>query len=624
MRLREDVAFGLAFDKVRRVYNRRVHPEVQELQPKLKEVLYDCAVEIRATKAALYLFDGKSRFELITEYGFRGAVRQLADRNDPVADRCGRGRSPFFINGISAEPRFSEVLYESSTDRLLAAPIYSRGALVGFIDMRDKAAKQTFDNSDLPKAQHIAERFAELFGGTNLFGQRFITVSGSGDTGAVLPGTTQAVDTQSVQIFAAPQPPAAPAAAVPVAALVAPPQSQQASAPAPQALPLAPLPDLPQLPVFFPQLLDDFSGPAITSQGAPPSRLPALLREARAVANRVVVPSPPESLTENELAPIHDILRCILLIPGASAVLFSAFGHMGGVQEVAARLPLTPDALALLQSRLNLWLTKRGKSAGPAIVNMRPPVGVDGPPIAAGQLQKILTAPVTAGTLRGLYLTVAFTGKPDHTAHELMATMLELLQTGIESSMERGALQTLRSRIAEALVEPDFAKYPELRRHSDGVVVRAEALARYLAMPQAEVDQVKLVARLHDVGMRFLDYDYLYRKRALLPEEIAMLREHTVIGAAIVEPLLGGEIARAVLCHHEQWDGHGYPNQLQGDEIPRVSRVVQVCDVYETMIAPDNVYQPAVPHEQALTMIVQHAGSQFDGEVARRFIEMVR
>ena len=52
-----------------------MHPDVEELKPKLKEILYDCAVNIRATKAALYLYDGTSRFELVTEYGFRGGNR---------------------------------------------------------------------------------------------------------------------------------------------------------------------------------------------------------------------------------------------------------------------------------------------------------------------------------------------------------------------------------------------------------------------------------------------------------------------------------------------------------------------------------------------------------------------
>ena len=105
----------------------------------MKEVLYDCAVEIRATRAALYLFDGSSRFELVTQFGFKNGVRETADFNDPLVDRCGRGRNAFFVNGMAAEPRFSELMFEAGTDRLLAAPLYARGKLIGIIDMRDKA-----------------------------------------------------------------------------------------------------------------------------------------------------------------------------------------------------------------------------------------------------------------------------------------------------------------------------------------------------------------------------------------------------------------------------------------------------------------------------------------------------
>lgn len=566
-----------------------MHPEIQELQPKLKEILYDCAVEIRATKAALFLYDGIGRFELVTEYGFRGTIRQSADRHDAIIDRCGRGRSAFFINGLTAEPRFSEILYEASTDRLLAAPIYSRGTLVGVIDMRDKAAKAPFDNADLPKAQKIAERIAELFVHKNVFGQRFITLSGADEAAAAItPG--------NVAINPAPAPAPAPQPAPPLAA---PPLAPTQPAPRPAPRPAPPQPK-------------------------PVARLSTLIIEARSAGARIIVPAAPESLTEHELATVRDVLRSILLIPGVAIVSFSAFGHMGGVQEIAARSALADDATSFLQSKLNIWLTKRGESAGHTKANIQTPFGTASPPITAPQLQKVFTAPVTAGSLRGIYLTVAFATTPDRTAHELLATLHAQLQSAIEGSMERGALQTLRFRVADKLLEPDFTKYPELRLHSDRVVARAEALARHLAMSQAEVDQVKLVARLHDVGMRLLEYERLYRKTDLSPEELNILREHPIVGAAIVEPLLGSEIARAVLCHHERWDGRGYPNELHGEEIPRIARVVQVCDVYETMIAADNAYQPSVPREAALAMIAQQSGSQFDGEVAHRFVEMMR
>ena len=92
--------------------------------------------------------------------------------------------------------------------------------------------------------------------------------------------------------------------------------------------------------------------------------------------------------------------------------------------------------------------------------------------------------------------------------------------------------------------------------------------------------------------MRLLDYEKLYRKRDLTADEMSILREHVAVSAVLVEPILGGEVARIVLCHHERVDGRGYPNELHGDDIPLLARVLQICDAYETMTSPDS-YEPS-------------------------------
>jgi hypothetical protein len=552
-----------------------VHPEIQELQTKLKEILYDCAVEIRATKAALYLLGSDARFELITEYGFRGAIRATADRTDPVVDRCGRGRTPFFINGLNTEPRFSHVMFESTTDRLLAAPIYLRGHLVGFVDMRDKAGKTPFEAADLPKSQRIAERIGELFTNKNVFGQRFITLSDAPEKVVNIPP---------------------PEVKTPLAA----PQVQpQSSPPKPSLWPV--------------------EKPASTNV----PRLSTLIVEARGNAERIVVPDSPPAIGEPELVTIRDLLHSMLLIPGAVVASVSAYGHMGNVQEITSRSTLTEEAVNVLQSKLNLWLTKRGEAGGFVKTNVNLPFGTQDAAITPAQIQKVFTAPLTVGSMRGLYLTVVFSGTPDRAAHELLAAFHAQLQTAIEHSLSRNALLTTRARIAKALLDPDFTSYPELRRHSDNVVARVEAFSRFLSLSPADAETARIVALVHDAGMRLLDYERLYRKRDLSADELSILREHAAVGAAIVEPLLGNEIARAVLCHHERWDGRGYPNELHGDDIPRMSRIVQICDVYETMIAADS-YAPAEPLDVAAAKITQGAGTQFDPDLARRFVEMLR
>ncbi len=573
-----------------------MHPEVEELRPKLKEILYDCAVEIRATKAALYLFDGASRFELVTEYGFKSGVRMTADSNDPLVDRCGRGRNAFFVNGVASEPRFSELLYEASTDRLLAAPLYARGKLIGLIDMRDKPGRQLFDNADLPKAQRIAERIVELVIDKPIFGHRFITLSKlSGQHEAADAGESAATPRISGEPPVRDHP------------FVTPP----APAPAPAAAPVAaPAPAAP------PQ-------PARSEVRAHLPRLATLVIDARAIASRIMVAPGPELIAENELAAAREVLRSILLIPGSVAATFSMFGPSGGVQDIVARSSVTDEARNLLQSKLNVWLSKRGETGGAVRTSVITPFGTSGPPVNAGDLQKVFTAPVTVGALRGLYLTVAFAGNPDRNAHELLAVLHAHLQLVIEQSMQRGAAASLQWRIAEKLVEPDFVKYPELRRHSDAVATLCESFGRHLAITPAEAEAARIVGLVHDAGMRLLDYDRLYRKRDLTQEELGFLREHPSVGAAIVEPLLGVEIARAVLCHHERVDGRGYPNELHGEEIPLLSRIVQICDAWVAMTDPAS-YQAPESRENALSTMVRGAGSQFDAGLATRFVDMMR
>lgn len=573
-----------------------MHPEVEELRPKLKEILYDCAVEIRATKAALYLLDQEGRkFELVTEYGFRGNVRAQTDRNDPIIDRCGRGRTPFFVNGLTTEPRFSQIMYDGGSERLLAAPIYLRGSLVGVVDMRDKAAKAAFEQTDIAKSQKIADQIASLFAAKNPFGLRYIALSeAEGSTTVVTPTLDQG-------------------------------KSEIAAMPAnlPQVMPQpAPAPSSGGQPP--PPVRSEAVRPQ--QEKRPPTHVPriaTLVVDARTRAANVVVPPTPESIGENELAAVRDVLKSILMIPGVVAATFSAFGHMGGVQETAARSALTEEATNYLQSKLNVWLTKRGESSGFLRNSVQTPLG-DASPINASQLQKVFTAPVVAGTMRGLYLTVAFGAVPDRMSHEMLAAALNQMQVAIEHSMHRTVLSTMRMRVAASLVEPDFAKYPELRRHTDLVATRTEEFARSLALPQAEAETVKIVAMVHDCGMRLLEYERLYKKKDISPDELSVLREHVYVGAAIVEPLLGAEIARAVLCHHERVDGRGYPNELHGDDIPFWSRIVQLCDAWVAMTDSESYQDRIESPEDAIAIITRGAGSQFDADLARKFVDHVR
>jgi HD-GYP domain-containing protein (c-di-GMP phosphodiesterase class II) len=204
----------------------------------------------------------------------------------------------------------------------------------------------------------------------------------------------------------------------------------------------------------------------------------------------------------------------------------------------------------------------------------------------------------------------------------LLTALLSHLENGLDHSLSRSVITNMRNRMAEELLEPQFTAFPDLRRHTESVAGRAEQFARFLGLSPEEIETTRLVALVHDVGMRVLSYDKLYRKRDLTAEELALLREHPGVSAAMIEPLLGVDVARAVLAHHERFDGGGYPNELRGEHIPLPSRIVAICDAYVVMTDPASYHQN-VSHTDALASITRGAGGQFDPELAVRFAEMM-
>ena len=110
----------------------------------------------------------------------------------------------------------------------------------------------------------------------------------------------------------------------------------------------------------------------------------------------------------------------------------------------------------------------------------------------------------------------------------------------------------------------------------------------------------------------------------LTDEEWEIIRNHPQRGYKIA---LASEefavIAEEILAHHERWDGDGYPRGLKGEEIPYLARIITIVDAYDVM-TNDRPYQQAVFKEEALAEINKCAGRQFDPELAKEFVEMIR
>lgn len=185
-------------------------------------------------------------------------------------------------------------------------------------------------------------------------------------------------------------------------------------------------------------------------------------------------------------------------------------------------------------------------------------------------------------------------------------------------SLEEMFQQTVAG-FAQALEESDMYT----RGHSERVAVYSEILARGLTLPDAEIRRIVQAGVMHDVGKIGVRYDMLNKPGKLTPEEVAVFRQHPEKGKRILEPVpCLHPLIDGCWCHHEWYDGGGYPRGLARDEIPLVGRIVAIADAYDAMTS-DRAYRRALPHEVAVGEIERCAGSQFDPELSEAFVRLV-
>src|SRR3954470_20622798 len=159
--------------------------------------------------------------------------------------------------------------------------------------------------------------------------------------------------------------------------------------------------------------------------------------------------------------------------------------------------------------------------------------------------------------------------------------------------------------------------------HSDAVQRLSVAVALRLGLDRDEIDEIRTVALLHDVGKIGIPDHVLHNPDPLSREEWAVMRQHPVIGERILEPLPGlAAVAHAVRHEHERWDGTGYPDGLAGERIPLAARVVLACDAYHALVS-DRPYRSALPREEALAELEHCAGTQFDPAVIEALVASI-
>jgi HD-GYP domain-containing protein (c-di-GMP phosphodiesterase class II) len=139
-------------------------------------------------------------------------------------------------------------------------------------------------------------------------------------------------------------------------------------------------------------------------------------------------------------------------------------------------------------------------------------------------------------------------------------------------------------------------------------------------LSQTELDTLVLGAQVHDIGKLGVAADVLGNDDALTATELDWIRMHSGLGHAILAGVSGLEAARAlVLCHHEYWNGSGYPEGRRGLDIPRAARIFGLCDSYEAIVRDDVGYRARRDHDAARAEIIELAGVRYDPELVKIF-----
>ena len=167
-------------------------------------------------------------------------------------------------------------------------------------------------------------------------------------------------------------------------------------------------------------------------------------------------------------------------------------------------------------------------------------------------------------------------------------------------------------------------KSHETAEHAGRLVIFSKAIAIGLNLPQIDRDGLELLATLHDIGKVGISESILTNQGKLSEDEWVEMRRHPEIGyrIAISTPELI-PIAESILCHHEWWDGRGYPQGMSRDNIPLLSRILSIADAYDVM-THDRPYRHALTHEEAIAEIMKCAGTQFDPQIAQIMIETMQ
>jgi len=251
----------------------------------------------------------------------------------------------------------------------------------------------------------------------------------------------------------------------------------------------------------------------------------------------------------------------------------------------------------------------------------------------------------------------AYWAKKERPSHESVRILQRIANSAAVAMTNVALINSLAAAKEEAARARDamilaMASLAETRDHETGNHIRrtqhyvralAEALREHGGyeehLSDEQIDLLYKSAPLHDIGKVGIPDSILLKPGRLEPEEYEVMKTHAELGRAAIataERYMGSttpflSLAKEIAhTHHEKWNGTGYPQGLKGEDIPICGRIMAIADVYDALVSA-RIYKPAMPHDDAVGLIVREAGSHFDptlvgifAKIAPKFAEIRR
>ena len=193
----------------------------------------------------------------------------------------------------------------------------------------------------------------------------------------------------------------------------------------------------------------------------------------------------------------------------------------------------------------------------------------------------------------------------------------------IENAQLYESLQRQYVSVVNALAATLEAKDAYTKGHSLRVATWSRAVAKEMGLSDKQQEMIYVGGLLHDIGKVGVSERILLKGDKLTAEEKEAIQKHPLIGAKILEPgNLPEDIIKAVMYHHENYDGSGYPEGLTGEEIPILARIINVIDAYDAMTS-DRPYRSSYTQNWAIEELDRNAGKQFDPTVIEAFKKLI-